>query len=54
MSLRMMYMTYPAIALIIAKMHTEKQLSKLQLILLTLFPLLDTIYESIYRFYGGW
>ena len=54
MALRMMYMTYPAIALVMAKMHTEQQLTKLQFTLLVLFPLLNTIYEGIYRFYGGW
>lgn len=53
-ALRMMNLTYPAIALIIARMHTEKLLSSGKLYLLMAFPLLDTIYENIYRFYGGW
>lgn len=52
--LRLMNLTYPALALIVARMHTDKLLSCNQLYLLIFFPLLDTIYENIYRFYGGW
>ena len=53
-ALRMMNLTYPALALIVARMHTDKLLSSRQVYLLMAFPLLDTIYENIYRFYGGW
>ena len=53
-ALRMMNLTYPAIALIVARMHTDKLISNTQLYMLMAFPLLDTIYENIYRFYGGW
>ena len=53
-ALRMMNLTYPAIALIVARMHTDKLLSSSQLYMLMAFPLLDTVYENIYRFYGGW
>ena len=53
-ALRLMNLTYPAIALIVARMHTDKLLSSTQLYMLMGFPLLDTIYENIYRFYGGW
>ena len=53
-ALRLMNLTYPAIALIVARMHTDKLLTSNQLYILIFFPLLDTIYENIYRFYGGW
>lgn len=53
-ALRMMNLTYPALALIVARMHTEKLISSRQVYLLMAFPLLNTIYENIYRFYGGW